>query len=485
MSFCTFSSEAIIEGKITVDNLFIYEFMPSAPENCTKVYLYGLYNCTNSSCKDNDIESFSRKLGLSIEEIEDCFHYWKQQGLVQILDTIPFQVKYLPADNVLSSVKKYKKEKYENFNVQAQEILKSRMITPNEYKVYYDLIEREHFEQDALLMIMKYCTNLKGNNIGHAYISTVAKNWANENITTSERVEERLKEYELLSSQLGALYKTMGIKRAPYIEERDLYNKWVKILNFDEESISQIAKFLKKKKLGLSFNFLDKQLEKYQSIGTMSLKEIMIYEENQDILKDSAMQTIRQLGLYYENLEPVIERYIQPWAQMGYEKDGLLQIAQFCFNKGYRTLNSMESVVKQLFKLGVISSKSINQYINEVSELDQTIKALLQNMGIYRNVNSQDRTFYNVWKFDWKIDDKLITFASEQAKDKAQPTVYLNKMLSNYYENNVDSIEKAKELASKVKEEFATTSKKTAFKGRSYSKQELNALFDTIDEIEV
>src|SRR5690554_4396733 len=111
MNFCTFSSEAIIEDKITIDNLFVYEFMPSAPENCTKVYLYGLYNCTNSSSKDNNLESFSRKLGLSTSEIEDCFHYWKNQGLIQILDTLPFQVKYLPVKNLLSSVKRYKKEK--------------------------------------------------------------------------------------------------------------------------------------------------------------------------------------------------------------------------------------------------------------------------------------------------------------------------------------------------------------------------------------
>ncbi len=485
MSFCTFSSEAVIDGKVQVDSLFVYEFMPSAPENCTKVYLYGLYNCTNAASRDNQIESFAKVLGISVEEVEDCFHYWKQQGLVQILDTIPFQVKYLPTNNVLRSVKKYKQAKYESFNLQAQEILKSRMISPNEYKVYYDLIEREHFEQEALLMVIKYCANLKGNNIGHAYISTVARNWANENITTAERVEERLKEYELLSTQLGELYKIMSIKRAPYIEERDLYNRWTKVLNFDEGTVLQIAKFLKKKKLRISFNMLDKQLEKYASIGIMSLQEIVAYEENQDELKDAATQTIKQLGLYYENMQPVIERYIQPWAQMGYEKDGLLQIARFCFDKGHRTLNAMESVVKKLFKLGVISTQSIMQYIGEVSSLDKTIKTLLQNMGIHRNVNASDRTFYNVWKFDWKIDDNLITYASQQAKGKVQPTVYLNKMLSNYYENKINTVEEAKEFAKQIKQNFATASKPTAFKGRSYSKQELNALFDTIDEIEV
>ena len=42
MAFCEFSSEVVSSNAITVDNIFITEFLPSAPEKCVKVYLYGL-----------------------------------------------------------------------------------------------------------------------------------------------------------------------------------------------------------------------------------------------------------------------------------------------------------------------------------------------------------------------------------------------------------------------------------------------------------
>ena len=58
-----------------------------------------------------------------------------------------------------------------------QEILKNRMITPTEFNVYYDLLERYNFEQEGTNKNNKILCRLKGNNIGHAYISTVSINW--------------------------------------------------------------------------------------------------------------------------------------------------------------------------------------------------------------------------------------------------------------------------------------------------------------------
>lgn len=338
MSLCTFSSQAIINEKISLDNLFVQEFLPSAPENCVKVYLYGLYACGNLPSKDNSIESFSKTLGLTEDEIMAAFYYWKERGLVQILDTMPLEIKYLPVNNVLSAVRKYKKDKYENFNIMLNEILKaddiyqkSRAITPTEYAVYYDLIEREHIDEDALLMIIKYCVNLKGNMVGHAYISTVARNWAAEGVTTSEKVEEKLTYYELINTNLGEIFKALAIKRAPLIEEKDLYKKWTLDYGFDEGAILTIIKQQKKKKMSLTFEFLDRLFEKYHQMQLMSAPEVNSYEEQKEELRKITYEVLKKLGLYYENVEPVIENYTSKWCFMGYEIEGLCLIADFCF----------------------------------------------------------------------------------------------------------------------------------------------------------
>ena len=105
MALCKLSSQAIINDKTAVDNLFINNFLPNAPENCVKVYLYGLYKCSNAESLDNTIESFSQHLNIPVAEIEDIFFYWQEQGLVQITNTNPFEILYLPLKNLFSNIK--------------------------------------------------------------------------------------------------------------------------------------------------------------------------------------------------------------------------------------------------------------------------------------------------------------------------------------------------------------------------------------------
>ena len=105
MAFCEFSSEVVSKNFITLDNLFVSDFMPNANDNCVKVYLYGLYLCSTS--RDNNIESFSKVLNLSVEDIVSIYYYWQEEGLVQVLNIDPIQVRYLPIKNAVSKIKKY------------------------------------------------------------------------------------------------------------------------------------------------------------------------------------------------------------------------------------------------------------------------------------------------------------------------------------------------------------------------------------------
>ena len=133
MGLCSFSSELIINNKLELDNIFVNEFLPYAPEGTVKVYIYGLYMCSHSNAHDNTLESFAKVLSMSEQDILDSFLYWQEQGLVQVLSTYPVSVKYMPLKNFINNSKKFNKDKYSTFNAQAQEIITGRMITPNEY----------------------------------------------------------------------------------------------------------------------------------------------------------------------------------------------------------------------------------------------------------------------------------------------------------------------------------------------------------------
>lgn len=485
MAFCSYSTQLIIENKTTVDNLFISSYMPYASGECVKVYLYGLLLCNDSLESRNTLEEFSKALNLPVQDIESAFLYWQEQGLVQILDTIPKQIKYLPVKNANIKLSKLKDDKYSSFNLQAQEIITERMIMPNEYYEYYVTMESLHIEQTAMLMIMKYCTDLKGGNVGYPYILTVAKNWAREGYTTAEKINEKLIDYEKTNEELALILKAMQIKRKLDPSERDLYAKW-KNMGFDTGTIIFVVKQQKKLKNSVNFAYLDVLLEKYYSMKLFTSLEIDEYEKQKQQLFGLAKTICKNLGLYYANVEPVVETYIVNWKNLGYDDTTLETISNYCFKSSIRTLEYMNIQIQKFYKLGIVSVDSLNEYLNQIIMQDDEIKQIIEKLGQTRNVNNFDRECYDNWKNNWQIPTELIYFATTYANGKPQPMKYMNKILSTWHTKNITNIEDAKKC-----EDMPETTKQTQnktqkdYKERSYTKEEISSLFTSLEEIDI
>lgn len=483
MAFCKYSTEFIASSKTEIDNIFINDYLPFAQPQFVVVYIYGLYICGSSSF-DNSIENFAKTLNMSEEDVIGAFEYWEEQGLVQVLRTNPIQITYIPLKNVLTANKLYKPEKYELFNQQANDIfMGKRSISKHEYQEYYDFLERYRMEQEALLMIMKYCVETKKSAVGYNYILTVAKNWASEGITTALQVEERLQAFENKSPELSEIFNLMGIKRAPYVEERALLNKWLNDYGFNLDVILHVAKSFKKKS-HFSFEKLDNALTKYYEMRLLSIMEIDSFEKEKKDLYSLAIEINKTIGVYYENLEGVVENYILKWINMGFEKNLLLEIANYCFKNSIRTLEGMDTAVNKFYKLGILSLDAFNQYMGDIIADDNKIKEILLNLGINRSVTSYDRNNYKIWTNDWKIGQELIDYAVSLAKGKDSPLKYLSRILADWRDKGIKNVDEAKSTTPLSVAENSQKPKSN-FSGRSYSKDELNALFQSIDEIDV
>lgn len=483
MSFCKFSTEYIASSKTEIDNIFINDYLPFAEPKHTIVYLYGLY-IAGSNSFDNSLENVSKTLNMSEEEIISAFEYWEEQGLVRLLHTNPLQVTYIPLKNVLSANKLYKPDKYEVFNSQAQEIFKSkRQISKHEYEEYYDFLERYHVEQEALLMIMNYCVETKKSAVGYNYILTVAKNWANEGITTTLQVEEKLQIMEEKSFEMGEVLKVAGIKRSPYVEEKTLLAKWLNEYGFSLDVILHIIK-KNKTKSHFSFDKLDTLLTKYYEMKLLSVSEIESFEKEKKELYTLAKEINKTIGVYYENLEGVVENYILKWINLGFSNQLLLQIAEYCFKTSIRTLEGMNQTVNKFYKLGLLSTEAFSQYMEEILSTDNKIQNILSSLEINRNVNYLDRENYKTWKENWRLDDNLINYATTLAKGKDSPLKYLSRVLADWHEKGITSVEEAKNTTP-LSQNNEQSSYKKNFTGRSYSNNELNALFQSIDEIDI
>jgi len=477
MAFCKFSPSFNLNNKVIIDSAFITDFLPKAPDLAVKVYLMGLNKCSADD-ENNTLEYFATTLKVCEDDIVSLFRYWEDMGLVQVLSTNPVEVRYLPISSHNGNVKKFQVDKYTDFNIQLQEIFNKRMVMPNEFSEFYYLIEKRHFDASALIALAKYCVDNKGFNLSPNYVITVAKDWEKDGVRTLEQVQGKITELSVVDDEMNLILSTMGTKRKVQLEDKELLNKWLKVFGFELNVVLFVVKNLKNKKRRLDVNVLDEYLTKYFEMKLMSVQEIEHYENEKENLYVTAMAINKELGIFYEDLTKEIDTYVVAWLNMGFDADTLKLVADNCFKSSIRTLEGFNSVVLKLFKLGIVSTDSYIQYINDSLALDSKIKEILVAMNLTRNVNNIDRTFYSVWTKDWQFELEVILYAASLSKDKPNAMPYLNKILSNWKDKGIKNLEKAKQF--KVENE-----EKNNFIKNNYTAEQLSSLIQNLDEVEV
>lgn len=480
MGLCRFSSEYLVDGYTLIDNLFIGEYMPFAAPDAVKVYLFGLYQCQNPS-RDNTIEFFVQALNLSEDKIFEAFSYWEEMGILRIVNKAPLEVSYLPLKSSLAPPKKYNKSKYSDFNRQLQELFPERQLAPNEYLQYYDLIESYHIQAEAVLMIAAYCVSVKGTNLRYPYIIAVAKDWAKEGSLTVEDVEIRLKEHEASTENLREVFAALGKRTAPDFDDRQMYLKWEKTWGYDKAAILYAAK-LTKKRGGMSK--LNSMLDEFYRLEIYSLDDMKNHASYREMLYALAVKVNKKLGVYYNSLEPVVETYIAPWLNRGFDEEGLLTVAHLCFLRGYRTLAKMDATLSELFKMGYVSAKAINEYIAESVRIDEKIKDIITMSGSSRSVTNIDRDFYKTWSDIWHMGEDMIAAAAQLSVGKAHNFGYMNKLLADWHKNGITDAEKAIASAQKMTYAKPKNTQVDLANARDYSKEDLNAFFGDMEQID-
>ena len=472
-----------MDGYTVIDNTFLNEFLPQATGDDVKVYLYGLNLCANPNIDDNSLDTMCKILSLTEDEILKSFAYWQEMGLVQMVSANPLEVRFLPVKARSGSSKIRNKDKYNDFNTQIQAVISGRMITPTEYNEYYSLIETHHFEPEALVMIAKYCTTRKSTSIGYPYILAVARNYADEGLKTIEAVEQKFIEYEKNSDEIKRVLSALGLKREADIEERNLYLKWNNNFGFTNGVIVEVAQSLKKRG---GFIRLDELLSKYYEQKLFTMEEVMSFSEQRDTMFELARVVSKTLGLYYENLENVVDTYIADWTNKGYDFETLSFISNYCFKQSIRTLNGMNTIIQKFFKLGLISLAAIEQYISSILKADELIKEVLDKTGLVRSVSSLDREFYKTWTNNWGYTHEQILIAADCTRDKSNPMAYLNRVIATLNEEKITETSAIKNHIKSIKPDGRKSSKqKENFESRTYSKEELNAVIDSLDDVEL
>ena len=482
MAFCTKEKQLIDGGYTSIDNKFILNYLADAPDARSAVYLMGLALC-QSNGDDNSCSTIAQKLGISEQDVMSAYLYWEELGLVHITGETPPSVIYLNLNNSTSALKKIKPGKYKNFNNEIQRVISGRMISPNEYGEYYIFLENTTFEPEALVAVADYCVQLKGNDINYRYILTVARGQLAKGATTLVAVQDNLNSQQKYDDDLRLVFKSLGTSRKIDHNDRELFEKWTREFGFTLDTIVAVAKGCKSGGMAK----LENKLCEYYKKGALSVVEIASYDKEKTRLYDLALDINKCIGVYYQSLDAIVDEYVSNWVRRGYDDQTLVAIAKYCFRSGIRTLAGLASIVDKLYKNGVTTLTSLEQYLVQMSAKDEIILTVLKNAGLDRRVTNNDRALYKTWTEVWGMPLEVILFVAQKSAGTTTPTAYINRVLADYKQRGIVTLAQAQSLATQTTNEYKPTTKKAIIgqceiERREYTDQQLNALFTALDE---
>lgn len=217
---CGFEQGAALMGCTSVQNIFILEYMPKAPELYCKVYLFGLMQC---GCRRLENADLCASLGIDSAKAVEAFLYWQDMGLLRIVEQEPLSVEYLSvqAGPVTGGTRKYAP-----LVSALRQVCGARVLTPGELSKIYDWIEVFGLEEAAAVMLVRRCMELKGPSVKIQFMDKMAREWAKEGVLTAADAEQRIKLDTELQGGAKAILARWRKGRMATEDELALYKKW-------------------------------------------------------------------------------------------------------------------------------------------------------------------------------------------------------------------------------------------------------------------
>ena len=307
-----------------VENIFINEYMPSAPGDFVKVYLYA------SMYAEHGLEitekAIAKQLGLSEEKVREAWEYWEERGVIRkrYFDTqgnVSFIVEFLSL-----------KEQLYGKNTAPVQGEASRPKGDNvfgnpEVKVMFKDIEKalgRTLDSSELGQIMKWLTDygaspevvftavkysIDKNKTSMRYIESVVKGWTEEGLQSTDQISEKLQEMDEKYYRYRRVLKALGFTRNATEAEKEMMDNWFERMGYSMDRVLEACT----KTAGISspnFNYVNKVLENWRDEAQSKGVDV-----NTKIVVTQAV-----LNQYYDYLRDKAEKEAEERKQEVYQK---------------------------------------------------------------------------------------------------------------------------------------------------------------------
>ena len=234
-----------------VENLFLKEYMASAPGEYVKAYLLAsMYAQLNMPADD---AALAQAIGMAPEKMAECWAYWEGRGVVRRVYADPEDERYSRVEivslkeEVFGSRAPAQESKSAAIRLDDKTIARlyrdieaatGRMLESTEPELVASLLAEYGMTPEFILCGYQFCSAKRKSNRG-TYVAKVLKDWKSMGLSSPAQVEEYLQGIDRYYDLQRQIFKALGFSRSATEEEKRIIKKWFDEYGFGIDKIRE------------------------------------------------------------------------------------------------------------------------------------------------------------------------------------------------------------------------------------------------------
>ena len=462
MAFCSFGNGDAMFGSTPVENMFILEYMPAAPGDFVRVYLFGLMLCHHPEMSE-DIDGMARALRIDPEAVLSAYRYWEREGLVSKKSDNPPTYEYVQLNHNAATPEPMEDVyRYRNFNQELQMALPGMILESHEIRIANEWLDELHLSEEVVLTMVRAEVARRGGKLPaprtlFKHLNDMANEWALKKISTAAEADEYLARSSLAGTCAGAVIRQFGQTRPATKDEIELAEKWTGEWGLKrEEILAACADTVKS--ANPSFAYLDKILESRRE-GT-----------DADAAREQIKKLLTHLGLFTRPT-PAQEKAYRGFLEMGFDFGAIEQAAIWCGENNRHTFDDILRKLEQWKSMRVFTLAEIEEERRVQKQFTDIALTIFDRAGIDKKVTKSDIAQVRIWTALIELD--AVLFAAECARGTDAPMKYINKLVSSWSAKGIRTLEGAQKEFSL----FRASQKPGGFAEREVTNEEFETGF--------
>ena len=444
MPLCDFDRSDAVMGSTSLGNMFIMEYMPQAPSDYVKVYLYGLLLCRYPGLCDS-LEQMSGMLHLDMNTVKNAFAYWEREGAVIRLSDNPPSYSFVMLSPGQGKHDMLDDDVYSNRDYirTLQSLMPSLVMENHEIRIANDWLDVFGLNKDSVYYLVKKEVERRGERLPSArtmfkHLNDTVKKWAEAGVHDVKTAQEFTARESKYFTTAQAIVERFNQRRLPTADEVDLVTRWIEQYHYQPEDVLTACGELTKAERP-SFKYLDSILQNRLNNPDEGLHE--------------QVKTLNsQLGISLVPT-PAQAEALRGFYAMGFEFDAIRQAAKQCGLINKREYGYIERTLQKWKDAGVFTLQDIEKERESRTRDAVFMAKILESAGADRKVTEADIKSLRVWKA--LIEDDALLYAAEQAHGTENPVKYIDKIVKNWSARRITTLEKARTETLAVKESTA------------------------------